>query len=441
MHRLNRAALSRLPANVRRPDYDIQNVGVGIVHLGMGAFHRAHQAIFTEDALSGGGGDWGILGVSLRHAAASEALAAQDQLYTVEILASGVDYRVVAAIRGSLFAPTHGGQLQDALASRQTHIVTLTVTEKGYCLGTDGQLDFTRPEISHDLEYLHEPISAIGWIAHGLAARSTQHRRPITVISCDNLRENGTKLRDAVTAFTERSRPGMLSWLEDNVEFPRTVVDCIVPAATEATRSRVSRALGLEDKACVQREAFSQWVIENRFAGPRPDWDRVGVQIVDDVDAHGRLKLHVLNACHSALAYLGLPRGHTFVREAIADAELARFLHELVSIEILPALSPLPVLDYWRTVRTRFANPRIDYRLSQIAEDGSLKIAERIFPLMIANAGTGTPIRSLSRIVRGWLDSAHGARPVQSALDDPALFPLPIRENASLRAAILEAVA
>jgi fructuronate reductase len=440
MHRLNRATLARLPADVRRPDYDFQHVGVGIVHLGMGAFHRAHQAVFTEDALSGGG-DWGILGVSLRHAAAPEALAAQDQLYTVETLSGSMDYRVVAAIRASLCAPAHRGRLEDALASPQTHIVTLTVTEKGYCLGADGQLDLTWPEIAHDLEHPREPVSTVGWIAHGLAARAARHRRPITVISCDNLRENGAKLRDAVTAFTERSRPGLLPWLKDSVVFPRTVVDCIVPAATDTTRSRVAQALGLDDAACVQREAFSQWVIENRFAGPRPDWDRVGVQIVDDVEAYGRLKLHVLNACHSALAYLGLPRGYTFVREAIADAELAQFLNKLVSIEIAPALDPLPVLDYWRTVRTRFANPRIDYRLSQIAEDGSLKLAERVFPLMIANAGTGVPIRSLSRIVRGWLESEYGEMRVQGALDDPTLFPSQIRENASLRAAILEAVA
>jgi fructuronate reductase len=440
MHRLNRESFARLPADVRRPDYDFQNVGVGIVHLGLGAFHRAHQAVFTEDALSGGGA-WGILSVSLRHAAAPEALAAQDHLYTVETLASSIDYRVVAAIRASLYAPTHRSHLHDALASPQTHIVTLTATEKGYCLGADGALDFTRPEISRDLEFPDEPNSAIGWIAHGLAARATRHRRPITVISCDNLQANGTRLRDAVTAFTERSRPEMLSWLQDNVLFPRTVVDCIVPAATDTTRLRVSQALGVEDMACVQREAFSQWVIENRFAGPRPAWDRVGVEIVEDVDAYGRLKLHVLNACHSALAYLGLPRGYTFVREAIADAELARFLNKLVSIEIAPALHPLPVLDYWRTVRARFANPRIDHRLAQIAEDGPFKLAERIFPLMIANAGTGAPVRSLSRIVRGWLESSYGETPVESALDDPALFPLPIRENASLRAALLEVIA
>jgi fructuronate reductase len=440
MQRLNREALARLPPEVRRPDYDFENVGVGIVHLGMGAFHRAHQAVFTEDALSGGG-DWGILGVSLRHPAASEALAAQDHLYTVETLASRVDYRVIAAIRASLFAPAHRGQLQNALASPQTHIVTLTITEKGYCLGADGQLDITLPEISRDLEHLHEPASAIGWIAHGLAARAMRHRRPITVISCDNLQANGTKLRDAVTAFIERSRPDVLPWLTDNVVFPRTVVDCIVPAATDTTRLRVCRALGVEDMGCVQREAFSQWVIENRFAGPRPAWDRVGVELVDDVDAYGRLKLHVLNACHSALACLGLPRGYAFVREAIADAELARFLDELVSIDIARALDPLPVLDYWRKVRTRFANPRIDYRLSQIAEDGALKLAERIFPLMIANSRNGAPIGSLARIVRAWLASAYGETHVRSALDDRTLFPLPICENASLRAAILEAVA
>ncbi|HEY3653589.1 MAG TPA: mannitol dehydrogenase family protein [Steroidobacteraceae bacterium] len=438
MGRLNRETLARLPADVRRPDYDFQNVGVGIVHLGLGAFHRAHQAMFTEDVLNGGG-DWGILGVSLRHPAVPEALAAQDHLYTVETLASSEDYRVVAAVRASLCAPAHRAGLEDALASQQTHIVTLTVTEKGYCLGADGALDFTRPEISRDLEFPNEPSSTIGWIAHGLAVRATRHGRPITIISCDNLQANGTRLRDAVTAFTERSRSDLLSWLEDNVVFPRTVVDCIAPAVTDSARSRVAQALGLEDRACVQREAFSQWVIEDRFAGPRPAWDRAGVQIVDDVDAYGRLKLHVLNACHCALAYLGLPRGYTFVREAIADAELARFLDELVSIEIAPALHPLPVLDYWRTVRARFAIPRIDYRLSQIAEDGSLKVAERIFPLMIANAATGAPVRSLARIVRGWLESAYGETPVRSALDNPTLFPLPIRENASLRSAILEA--
>ena len=437
--RLNLETLASLPAHVRRPDFDFQHLGVGIVHLGLGAFHRAHQAVFTEDALIAGGGDWGILGVSLRHAAAPAALAAQDQLYTVETLASTLEYRVMAAIRASLCPTTHGAQLEEALASPQTHIVTLTVTEKGYCLGIDGELDFAHAEISHDLHHPDQPGSAIGWIARGLAARHQSHGRPITVVSCDNLQANGPRLHRAVSAFMERSRPDLLSWLKDNVAFPRTVVDCIVPAATDASRARLAQALGLEDTAGVQREPYSQWVIERHFSGPRPAWDRVGVQIVDDVDAHGRLKLHVLNACHSALAYLGLPRGYVFVREAIIDADLARFLTELVSAEIAPALDPLPVQEYWRTVRTRFVNPRIDHRLSQISEDGSQKLAERIFPLMVANAGTGAPIRLLSRIVRGWLELTYGEAHLRAALDDPRLFPPPIRDNPSLRAAILEA--
>jgi fructuronate reductase len=454
--RLNLETLARLPATVRRPDYDFTNLRTGIVHLGIGAFHRAHQAVYTEDAIRFGGGDWGILGVSLRHATVADALAAQNGLYTVETLGLEADYRVLAAIRGSLCALTDGARLQAAIAAPCTHIVTLTVTEKGYCLGSDGALDFSQADIAHDLLHPDEPNSAIAWLVRGLAMRLRTHGAPITVISCDNLQANGTKLCGAVTAFAQRSRPEMLSWLRDNVAFPVSVVNCIVPAATEASRARVSAAIGLEDTACVQRELYSQWVIEDRFAGPRPAWDQVGVQIVEDVSHYSQLKLHVLNACHSALAYLGLPRGHSYVREAIADPELAQFLESLVSTEIAPALSDIPVLAYWRTVRPRFLNPRIDHRLSQIAEDGSVKLAERIFPLMIANAGAGIPVRGLSRIVRSWLELAaagsikdpyqeliatwsRAGADLQSALDDPVLFPPPIRSNAMLRASIVNA--
>ena len=356
---------------------------------------------------------------------------------TIETLAEVPSYRVVAAIRGSLTATTRGAQLLGALSSPQVHIVTLTVTEKGYCLGTDGELDFAHPEITHDIEVPGTPLSAIGWLAAGLAERSS-HGQPITVISCDNLQANGAKLRGAIAAFLERSRPAVFPWLRDNVAFPQTLVDCIVPAATDSSRERVNRALGVVDLACVQREPYAQWVIENRFAGPRPGWEHVGVQIADNVGDYARLKLHVLNTCHSALAYLGLPRGHSFVREAMADTDLARFLEDLVSSEIAPALAPLAVLEYWRTVRERFANESIDHRLSQIAEDGSLKLAERVFPLMTANAQIGAPVSGLARIVRGWLQLIR-ADPT-TALDDAALFPPFIRSNATVRSAIAAAI-
>ena len=436
--RLNLKTLAGLPSAVRRPDYDFLNLGIGVVHLGLGAFHRAHQAVYTEDALRSRGGDWGILGASLRHADVPSALAAQQQLYTVETLGSISGYRIVAAARASLTATTQRAQLLSALSSPRTHIVTLTVTEKGYCLAMNGDLDIANAEIAHDLNTPREPSSTIGWLAAGLEERYQSHRRPLTIISCDNLQSNGAKLGRAMAEFVDRSRPEMLPWMRDNVSYPQTVVDCIVPAATDESRARVKESLGIEDLASVQREPYSQWVIENRFAGPRPAWEHGGALIVADVIDYARLKLHVLNTCHSALAYLGLPRGYTFVREAMADPELAQFLEKLVSTEIEPALAPLAVPDYWKTVRPRFANPRIDHRLSQIAQDGALKLGERVFPLMVANAKAGTPVRGLARIVRGWLESTGTG--LDAALEDPMLLPPAIRTNFALRAAISAAV-
>ena len=211
-----------------------------------------------------------------------------------------------------------------------------------------------------------------------------------------------------------------------------------MPASSEASRARAAEALGLIDEACVQREPFSQWVIEDRFAGPRPAWERGGAQLVDDVAAPGRLKLHMLNTCHSALAYLGLPRGHNYVREAVADEDLARFLEGLVSREIAPALHPLAVRDYWQSVRTRFANPHIDHRLAQIAQDGAQKLAERVFPLMVTNIASGAPIERLSCIVRAWL--GHENVSPESAFADPTLLPATLRGNSVVRSAVIAAV-
>jgi fructuronate reductase len=436
--RLNLAALPRLPLGVRRPDYDFLNLSIGMVHLGIGAFHRAHQAVYTEEAIHRRGGEWGILGVALRHPEVPNALAAQDQLYCVETLGTESDYRVIAAVRASLSAPTQRSQVLSALSSGRTHVISLTITEKGYCLGRDGGLDFTHPDIVHDLQHPSEPKSAVGWLAAGLHERFTSHRRSISIMSCDNLEANGARLGQAVRAFVERTHPSMLPWLREATSFPQTVVDCIVPAASDISRARVRQALGVEDLACVQREPYSQWIIEDRFAAPRPAWEEGGAQMVEDVADYGRLKLHVLNTCHSALAYLGLPRGYTFVREAVADTELAAFLDQLVEVEIAPALEPLPVVAYWRSVRTRFANLRIDHRLAQIAVDGVLKLAERVYPLMIANAKKGAPLGRLARIVHAWL--ALSPVNIEVALDDPLLLPPAIRGNMVLRTSIAEAL-
>jgi fructuronate reductase len=453
--RLNPAALARLPAAVRRPSFDPARLACGIVHLGIGAFHRAHQAMFTEDAITAAGGAWGIVGASLQRPDVPDALSGQDGLYTVETLGNEAHYRVMGVLRDALFAPRDREKLLAALAAPATRAVTLTLSEKGYCLDAGGALDFSHPDIASDLASPRAPHSAIGWLALAFSERRKNGAGPVTVLSCDNLGSNGEKLGNAVMAFAERAHPGLNAWIAGNTAFPLTLVDSIVPASDASHRARVEHALGMQDLASVQREEFAQWVIEDRFAGPLPAWGSAGAEIVPDIAAFQRLKLHVLNAAHSALAYLGLPRGHHFVREAVADPGLLTFLEAMVAREIAPALAPLDVMSYWRTVKKRFENPMIDHRLAQIAEDGSLKLRQRLFPLLEANLRTGQAIGRMAQVVRGWLDLmatrpsrdpanawlaewAKAGADKAKALDNPALFPDIFRRDARLRAAILE---
>ena len=448
--RLSIQTLDQLPAAVARPDYDVAGLGVGILHLGLGAFHRAHQGVFTEDAIRAAGGDWGIAGVSLRRADVPDALGPQDGLYTVEMLDEPPRYRVVGVLRRALAAASEADEVLAAMAAPGVHIISLTVTEKAYRLDAAGALDLAHPEIVHDLARPDRPQSAVGWLTAGLARRREQRGAPVTVLSCDNLIGAGRKLEAAVLAVAARWDPALAAWIEAEVAFPGTMVDCIVPATSEARRARIEAALGLCDQACVSREAFAQWVIEDRFAGPRPAWERAGAELVADVASYERLKLHVLNAAHSALAYLGLQHGHALVREAIADPELSRFMDALMAEEIGPALPDLPVADYWRKARARFSNTRLDHRLEQVGEDGSSKLAQRIFPLLIDNARAGRPTRRLASVVQAWLElagqgrvrdpqgarlqawaGAGGAR--EEILNDPALFPDAFRNEPAVR--------
>jgi len=451
--RLNASALSRLPAAVRRPSFNPARLACGIVHLGIGAFHRAHQAVFTEDAIAAEHGDWGIMGASLQRSDVPDLLAQQNGLYTVETLGHQARYRIMGVIRETLFAPRDRQKLTAALSAPSTHAVTLTLSEKGYCLDANGTLDLSHPDIAADLALPHTPCSAIGWLVLALTERRNSGAGPVTILSCDNLGSNGEKLGNAVRAFAERAHPGLNAWITGNTAFPLTLVDCIVPAADASHRARVEHALGMQDLASVQREEFAQWVIEDRFAGPLPAWGKAGAEIVPDIAGYQRLKLHVLNAAHSALAYFGLPRGHQFVREAIADPELQTFLEEMITREIAPALAPLDVTAYWRKVKKRFENPMIDHRLAQIAEDGSLKLPQRLFPLIEANLRTGRAIGRMAEVIRAWLELmaatpsrdpanawlanwARAGADKAKALDNPALFPDIFRNDARLRAAI-----
>ncbi|HEY1448313.1 MAG TPA: mannitol dehydrogenase family protein [Caulobacteraceae bacterium] len=451
--RLSEATLGALPAGIARPTYDRRQSVKRIVHLGPGAFHRAHQGVFTEDAQLAGGEAWTTTGVSLRNGEAKAALAPQDGLYAVEFLSEWPRVRVVGGLGSVLTAQDTPGAVLAALAAPTTHVITLTITEAGYRLNGEGALDFDHPDIALDLA--GEPRSAVGWIVRGLAERRRVGAGPLTVISCDNLLGNGAKLEAAVLTLADRQDPSLTAWIEGHAAFPSTMVDCIVPASDARHRQRVTAALRLEDRGSVQREVFAQWAIEDSFAGPRPAWERAGAEFVANVAAHERLKLHGLNAVHSALAYLGLLKDLEFMRQAIADPELAAFADALIAKEIAPALPDLPVAPYWRGVRARLANPRLDHRLEQIGEDGSVKLGQRILPLIVAGARAGRPTSRLAAVVRAWLVCARRglAKDVRSgrlavwvsaggslaaALDDPLLFPEPFRTEAAARAAILE---
>lgn len=417
---LANATLDRLPANVGRPGYDRAAVLPGIVHLGPGAFHRAHQAAAFDTLLSHDP-RWGIIGVSLNSTSVAEALNPQDGLYTLALLEAETEFRVIGSIARVLTASTTAA-IMDALAAPTTRLISATVTEKGYCLDADGHLDFTHLAISHDLGRPDRPRSAIGWIAAGLGARRLAGATGVTVLSCDNLVDNGRKLGAAVRAFAAATDPDTARWIEQEVRFPNAMVDAITPATDDALRARVNAAIGMEDAWPIQRERFSQWVIEDDFASERPALECAGVTFTRDVGGYEAAKLRLLNGAHSTLAYVGLGLGYGSVAQAMRDARLATFVERLMREDIAPLLQPPPglALDrYIDDILARFANPAIEHRLSQIAWDGSQKLPYRILDTMRDARRAGRALDRLAVPIAAWLRFVERAAACGEAITDP----------------------
>jgi fructuronate reductase len=420
MQRLSRNTLNA--ANGRAILPRVFSPRTGIVHLGAGAFHRAHQAVYTEDAMVIAGGDWGICGVSLRSGEVQQALRPQDWLYTLAILDTEISYRIVGALNSVLVAARELPRVLEAMADPGTHIYTVTVTEKGYCLNLRGELNTEHPDIRHDLMNPRAPVTVIGIVVEALRRRFEAGAAAPTVISCDNLMNNGRLLANAVLEFARLADAETARRIEDRVSFPCTMVDSITPATDDALRERVARETGLSDMLPVQREAFTQWVIENRFAGARPEWEAVGAILTDDVRPYENAKLRLLNAAHSALAYLGSLMELETVFEAMRTAALPACIRRMMESEIAPAIKPLPGLkteDYVAAILRRFQNPSIRHHLSQIAWDGSQKIPIRILGTLRENLATGRPVRCLCLVVAGWMHFVRmqGARGLK--LNDP----------------------
>ena len=415
------ATLDRLRASVRRPTYDRARVRRGVVHLGPGAFHRAHQAPVFDD-LSARDPRWGITGVSLHSPDVRNALAPQDGLYTLALLDEEISFRVIGAVREILVAPEDPEAVLARLAAAETEIVSLTITEKGYCLDTKGDLDLHHADIRADLETPAQPKSAIGFLAEAARRRRVAEVKPLTVISCDNLVDNGAKLGRAIAAFIAERDPQFAVELLETTEFPGTMVDSITPATDDALRARVAEAIGLEDRWPIQREAFTQWVMERHDHPGGPDWEAAGVTLTNDVSAFERAKLRILNASHSSLAYLGLLRGFETVAEAMADPQLAGFVRGLMAEDVTPSLA-LPVgFDlpaYREAVLKRFRNPAMRHLLSQIAWDGSQKLPNRLFGLIGEAIGANRSVARPARSVGAWLVFLRGKARSGDKLVDP----------------------
>lgn len=420
MTALSLATLDRLPAGVTRPGYDPRAITTGIVHFGPGAFHRAHQAAYF-DTLLAHDPRWGIAAVSLRSPATVAALAAQDGLYSLGILDADSEFRVIGAHRDWI-GPGAEGRLVARLRDPATRLVTTTVTEKGYCLGGDGTLDLAHPDIVHDSAWQGHMNSVVGWLAAGLAARRADGTPPFAILCCDNMPRNGAKLRRAVQDFARPGDPALADWIGETVAFPDSMVDSITPATDDAHRRRVGAALGLADAAPVQRERFTQWVVEDMALPGAPDLARAGVVRTDDVVGYEQAKLRILNGAHSSLAYLGLALGHETVADAMADTELAGFVDRMIRHDVIPSLTPVAGLDldgYADQVMARFRNPAIRHLLSQIAWDGSQKLPYRLLDTVDDALARGRPLDRLAVPVAGWIGFVRDSLRIGRTLVDP----------------------
>ena len=423
--RLSLKALTGLPSSVLKPAYAPGDTRIGIVHIGPGAFHRAHQAVYLDDLLADHP-DWAICGVSLHSADVRNALQPQDGLYALALLGEQRQLRVIGSIRELLWAREESAAVLARLADPAVRLVTLTITEKGYCLVGD-DLDVNHPDIAHDLASPASPHSAIGYLVAGLRTRHQLGLAPYTVLSCDNLADNGHRLRRAVLQYAQRIDADLAEWIEAKVAFPCSMVDSITPASDDALRERVQGELGCVDAWPIQRETYTQWVIEDRFCNERPPFERVGATMSHDIAGYDRAKLRLLNGAHSTLAYLGSLMDIETVVDAMHEPLLAGFVERLMRESIAPAIALPGDLDapaYISAILERFRNPAIRHRLSQIAWDGSQKLPVRLLSTIADALALGRSIDALCLPIAAWMHFVRRQAGQGVALVDPLNDPL-----------------
>ncbi|HID8740744.1 TPA: mannitol dehydrogenase family protein [Enterobacter mori] len=416
-------ASTSLPARVQQPRYDRQQLRSRIVHFGFGAFHRAHQALLTNRVLNEKGGDWGICEISLFSGdVLMSQLRAQDHLFTVlEKGAEGNQAIVVGAVHECLNAKLDSlAAIIEKFCEPQVAIVSLTITEKGYCIDpATGKLDMHNIRILHDLENPTEPHSAPGILVEALHRRRERGLPPFTVLSCDNIPDNGHVVKNAVLGMAQKRSAELAGWIDAHVSFPGTMVDRIVPAATETSLAEITQELGVEDPCAISCEPFIQWVVEDNFVAGCPEWEAAGVQMVKDVLPWEQMKLRMLNGSHSFLAYLGYLAGYAHINECMEDASFREAARRVMLNEQAPTLriTDVDLTAYADSLIDRFANPALQHRTWQIAMDGSQKLPQRMLDGIRVHLERNSAWPLLALGVAGWIRYVSGTDERGNAID------------------------
>lgn len=413
--KLSAASLPQLPSGVAEPRYRRDDLSAGIVHIGVGNFHRAHQAVYLDELFnSGRDHDWAIVGAGVRDTdiAIRDALNAQDWLTTVVAQeADATDVRVTGAMI-DFIKPHESAALLDVLARAEIRIVSLTITEGGYYISPATQhFDPTHPDIVWDAAHIEAPRTAFGLIVAGLARRKAAGTAPFTVMSCDNIPGNGHVTENAVAGLAELADPALAAWIREHVAFPNSMVDRITPATSDRERTILRDTLGIEDNWPVFCEEFKQWVVEDKFPAGRPALETVGVTFTDDVAPYELMKIRILNGGHAAIAYpAGLLDIH-FVHEAMEDAQIKAFLEALTTREIMPTVPPPPGValeDYRQLIDRRFSNPKIGDTISRLCLDGSNRQPKFILPTVVDRLGAGQSFAGLALVSALWCRYCYG---------------------------------
>jgi mannitol-1-phosphate/altronate dehydrogenase len=413
---LSETSLSALAGRVAIPSYPRGELRQSIVHLGVGGFHRAHQAMYLDDLAERRITlDWGERGVGLLPGdrRMAEALIPQDCLYTVVARSvAGDEARVVGSMTAYAFAPGDPAQVLGMLTDPATRIVSLTITEGGYNVDDKtGEFDAANPAVRADVSNTDAPQTVFGYVCTALARRRAAGVAPFTVLSCDNLQGNGKIARTAFISFARLRDDALAAWIEASVAFPNGMVDRITPQTTDADRAMVKETFGIDDGWPVVCESFKQWVIEDHFTNGRPPLEEVGVQIVPDVHPYETMKLRLLNGSHQAMAYLGYLAGYRYADEVMADSEFRTFIARLMDDEVTGLLPPVPGIDlteYKHTLLERFGNPKIKDTLARLATDGSDRMPKFVLPSLSEALAQGRPHRLLTLVVAGFIRYMRG---------------------------------